>query len=135
MKEGININDLSTGTVFEVDMETVAKETKEDDSQFKGEEVWHQLNSECTLENDDDEDDDEEDGTVCRIIKRISALLIAKWHSNISLQTPFMRMERKMEDLTGDCGILKKVLRTGIGHVIPEQCIIRGNIIHVLYDT
>ena len=51
--------------------------------------------------------------------------------SDISLQAPFMRMERKMEDLTGDCGILKKVLRTGIGHVIPEQCIIRGNIIHV----
>ena len=40
-------------------------------------------------------------------------------------QTPFKRMARKMEDLTGDGGVLKKILRQGTGPVVPQGATVR----------
>ena len=35
-------------------------------------------------------------------------------------------MARGMKDLTEDGGVLKKVLKAGIGPVVPEGAIVRG---------
>ena len=40
-------------------------------------------------------------------------------------QTPFQRLARGMEDLTGDGGVLKKILRKGTGPVVPEGATVR----------
>ena len=35
-------------------------------------------------------------------------------------------MAKGMKDLTGDGGVLKKVLKAGVGPVVPEGGIVRG---------
>ena len=44
----------------------------------------------------------------------------------ISIQSPFERMAKGMTDLSGDGSVLKKVLRNGIGPVVPEGAVVRG---------
>lgn len=41
------------------------------------------------------------------------------------IQTPFKRMARNMEDLTGDGAVLKKILRQGTGPVVPQGSTVR----------
>lgn len=45
--------------------------------------------------------------------------------SFVDVQSPFAKMAVGMEDLTGDGGILKKVLTHGIGPVVPEGALVR----------
>lgn len=40
-------------------------------------------------------------------------------------QTPFQRLARGMEDLTGDGGVLKQIIRKGTGPVVPEGATVR----------
>ena len=41
------------------------------------------------------------------------------------MQTPFMRLARRMEDLTGDRGVLKQIVRQGTGPVVPQGATVR----------
>ena len=50
-------------------------------------------------------------------------------------QTPFKRMARRMDDLSGDGGVLKKVLRPGTGPVVPSSAVVRGIIVHLIMHT
>ena len=40
-------------------------------------------------------------------------------------KTPFQRLARGMEDLTGDGGVLKRIVRKGTGPVVPEGATVR----------
>lgn len=42
-----------------------------------------------------------------------------------AIKTPFARMALGMEDLTGDGGVLKRVLNHGLGSVVPEGASVR----------
>jgi len=104
LREGIDLHDLvqGDGTMFETDLEHLAAFEDEEESQyFDSEDVFQQLNYECNDFGDDSGSDKDED------------------------VTPFKRLARKMEDLTGDGGVLKKILRQGTGPVIPKGATVR----------
>lgn len=49
--------------------------------------------------------------------------------------SPFEKLAKKMEDITGDGGVKKRVLHPGGGSVVPEESIVRCkvyNSCHVL---
>lgn len=103
LREGIDFNDLvqGDGTMFETDLANLAEFEDEESQYFDSEEVFQQLNYECNDFGDDSGSDRDED------------------------VTPFKRMARNMEDLTGDGGVLKKILRQGTGPVVPQGATVR----------
>ncbi len=76
-----------------------AQPTEEEESGFDRAELYKHLNYECGIPGDGDDSDD-----------------------NVS---PFERMSLDLSPLTEDRGVLKKVLREGIGPVVPEGAIVR----------
>lgn len=99
LRQGIDLHDLVSGdgTMFETDLDNFAAFEEEEESQyFDSEDVFQQLNYECNNFGDDSGSDRDDD------------------------VTPFQRLARGMEDLSGDGGVLKKILRPGTGPVIPK---------------
>lgn len=104
LRQGIDLQDLITGdgTMFETDLDNYAAFEDEEESQyFDAEDVFQQLNYECNDFGGDSGSDRDED------------------------VTPFKRLARGMEDLTGDGGVLKKILRPGTGPVVPKGATVR----------
>ncbi|RMX50984.1 hypothetical protein pdam_00013917 [Pocillopora damicornis] len=104
LTQGIDINDLirGDGSMFETDLNDMAAFEDEEESQyFDSEDVFQQLNYEANDFGDDSGSDRDDD------------------------LTPFQRLARGMEDLTGDGGVLKQILRKGTGPVVPEGATVR----------
>lgn len=104
LTQGIDINDLirGDGSMFETDLNDMAAFEDEEESQyFDSEDVFQQLNYEANDFGDDSGSDRDDD------------------------LTPFQRLARGMEDLTGDGGVLKQILRKGKGPVVPEGATVR----------
>lgn len=103
LREGIDFRDLvqGDGTMFETDLDNMAAFEDEESQYFDSEDVFQQLNYECNDFGDDSGSDKDED------------------------VTPFKRMARRMEDVTGDGGVRKKILRQGTGPVVPQGATVR----------
>jgi len=101
---GIDLKQLNAGleSNFEIqlngDEQNNAKET-ETNEEFDKYELFQQLNYEC---NDTEVDD-----------------------PALENLTPFERMKLKMEDLTGDGGVMKAILKHGAGSVVPARSLCR----------
>ncbi|XP_077995368.1 inactive peptidyl-prolyl cis-trans isomerase FKBP6-like [Glandiceps talaboti] len=99
LKKGIDLNELSRtdgeGTEFEIASHEIPPQA-DDDKYFDSEDIFKQLNYECSAV-DDDSDSDAED------------------------LTPFEKMGRDMADLTGSEGVLKKMIKGGMGETIPPS--------------
>lgn len=39
---------------------------------------------------------------------------------------PFERLAKKMEDISGDGGVFKKILQQGTGKVVPQDALVRS---------
>lgn len=105
LKDSVNIGDLASGggVEFEVDQENQPPRDSDDEdagkNYFDEEDLFQQLNHEA-LGIDDEED---VDGT----------------------EAPFEYLEKDMEDLTSDKGVLKKIVRPGVGPVVPKTASLR----------
>ncbi|KAJ7378740.1 Inactive peptidyl-prolyl cis-trans isomerase fkbp6 [Desmophyllum pertusum] len=106
LRQAIDINDLvqGDGTMFETDLDNMAAFEEEESQYFDSEDIFQQLNYECNDFGDDSGSDKDED------------------------VTPFKRLARGMEDLTGDGGVLKRIGRQGTGPVVPRGATIRYHI-------
>ena len=74
LKDGINISELTSGAMFEVDLSTVANEPKE---QFDKEEILKNLDVSCSLGEDYSSSDDD----LVKIIIYTYAILTLVWRS------------------------------------------------------
>ncbi|EDO44176.1 predicted protein [Nematostella vectensis] len=109
LKEGVDLAQLrrGEGAFFEIDEQNNDFHNSDDEDTgpyFDSEQMFQQLNHEV-LGVDDDEDsvNDEENNS----------------------KTPFEKMAQGMEDLTGDGGVLKKIIRQGTGPVVPKTATVR----------
>ncbi|XP_070572772.1 inactive peptidyl-prolyl cis-trans isomerase FKBP6-like [Ptychodera flava] len=97
IKGGLDLNELSRpdgeGAEFEIVEDMPPLDT--DDQYFDSEVLFKQLNFECTAVDDDDPSTE-----------------------NLS---PFERLAREMDDISGDMGVLKKMIKTGMGDIIPPS--------------
>lgn len=50
-----------------------------------------------------------------------------------SFQSPFYYMSLRMQDVTGDGGVLKEVLRHGSGRIIPLTASVSGTVNHGVF--
>ncbi|CAH3148927.1 unnamed protein product, partial [Porites evermanni] len=104
LRQGIDLQDLITGdgTMFETDLDNYESKLSMRRSQLQGS-SW----------------------------KVIPKSFSHSFHSipgsggGAGLLTPFKRLARGMEDLTGDGGVLKKILRPGTGPVVPKGATVR----------
>ncbi|XP_078363308.1 inactive peptidyl-prolyl cis-trans isomerase FKBP6-like isoform X2 [Oculina patagonica] len=106
LREGIDINDLvqGDGTMFETDLDNMAAfEDEEESNYFDSEDVFQQLNYECNDFGDESGSDRDD-------------------------ETPFRQLARGMEDLTGDGGVLKRIVRQGTGPVVPQGATVRYHV-------
>ncbi|KAJ8301513.1 hypothetical protein KUTeg_020500 [Tegillarca granosa] len=105
LKSGIDINDLpDKGALFEVEeseIENNAKEESTSNTYFAREDVYHNFYDAGDLSDDDDDDDEDDDAS------------------------PFEKMARNMEDISGDGGVMKKILQEGSGNVLPKGALVR----------
>lgn len=104
LKDGVNITELATGegVEFEIDENGPPRDSDDEDvgkNYFDSEEMFQILNNEA-LGNDNEEDDSPAD-------------------------KPFEHIARDMEDVTNDKGVLKKILRPGVGPVVPKTATLR----------
>jgi len=105
LKDSVNLGDLASGggAEFEIDQENQPPRDSDDEdagkNYFDEEDLFQQLNHEA-LGIDDEDDPESTDG-------------------------PFDYLEKDMEALTEDRGVLKKVLRPGVGPVAPKTASLR----------
>lgn len=97
--DGLNLEELRQGkeTTFEVDLSSVSPDSGKYDY-FDGEEKFKQLNYDCIDEGNNSEDE------------RL---------------TPFVRIKQDMEDLSGDGGVVKKIINHGAGSVVSRRSLCR----------
>jgi len=102
---GIDFHDLRGGkdVDFEIDPSSISSSmAEEDDGYFNKEELFKQLNYECTDCTASGSEDEEAESL-----------------------TPFERMSKRMEDLTNDGGVRKVILKQGAGDVVPASSLCR----------
>ncbi|KAI6654513.1 Inactive peptidyl-prolyl cis-trans isomerase FKBP6-like [Oopsacas minuta] len=102
-KDGVNIQDLKQGVDFEIsdnpeddydsDNPHASDELEKGESYFDDEELFRNLNFDCTIEPD------ENDNTPL---------------------PPFAKLAQEMESITPDKKVMKKVLRVGVGELVPD---------------
>ncbi|KAK7476593.1 hypothetical protein BaRGS_00032139 [Batillaria attramentaria] len=100
LKEPIDLHDLQDpqkGATFEVDQSSVYPDETTSNAYFRGEEVYRNL-----LRLDDDVAADVDNG-----------------------MEPFDAMLRRMEDISGDGGVWKKVIKFGAGPLVPDGALVR----------
>ncbi|KAL5016791.1 hypothetical protein ScPMuIL_006380 [Solemya velum] len=104
LKQSIDLNELrdpsGKGIEFEIDEEDGQirdRESNVENSYFGENEVFHNW---YTQEKDSDTDTEMD----CM---------------------PFERLGKKMEDISGDGGVLKKILQPGSGRIVPEDALVR----------
>ena len=130
LKDGIDLSKLveGEGVSFEIDaIQPPPTEKDWTEQAYTNEELFQHLNGECVLP------DDEEDGEELVNYKQHSCMLCV--HSIDILQSPFERMAKGMTDVSGNGSVLKKILRNGIGHVVPEGAVVRGKPVTIYNHT
>jgi FK506-binding protein 6 len=105
LKEGIDLLELQSGvgTEFEVDPSAPlpggSREEEAREEEFDQEEILQHLNFDC--------------------------LDLGGREGTEEVESPFQRLAASMEDISGDGGVLKKLLHVGIGDGVPERALVR----------
>jgi FK506-binding protein 6 len=100
LKDGIDLDQVMTGTTFEVDLDRSSGPLTPSDK-FKGEELYNQISHLSWADTSSTSESDNEE------------------------LSPFEIQARRMSNITEDGGVKKKVLREGAGSVVPEGALVR----------